>query len=73
MSAPDTNTEKQAEKHKAPLRLGIMLPIIAVLILFLVFAVTMFVGGDDPEGADVQVDGSGNVVDESPAAEPAAD
>ena len=67
MSAPDTNTEKQAEKHKAPLRMGIMLPIIAVVILFLVFAVTQFVGGDDPEGADVQVDGSGEVVDEAPA------
>ena len=70
MSAPDTNTDKQAEKHKAPLRMGIMLPILAVLVLFLVFMASQFLGGDDPEGADVQVDGSGEVVDE---AAPAAD
>ena len=69
MSAPDTNTEKQAKAHKAPLRMGIALPIIAVLVLFLVFIATQFLSGDDPEGADVQVDGSGDVVDGAPAAD----
>ena len=62
MSAPDTNTEKQKERHKAPLRFGIALPIIAVVALFLVFAVAMFLGGDDPEGADTQIEaGTGEV------------
>ena len=73
MSAPDTNTEKQKERHKAPLRFGIALPIIAVVALFVVFAVAMFLRGDDPVGADTQVDGSGEVVDGTATEAPAAD
>ncbi len=72
MSAPDTDTEKQKDRHKAPLRFGIALPIIAVVALFVVFVLVMFLRGEDPVGADAQVDGSGEVVD-APAVAPAAD
>lgn len=63
MSAPDTDTEKQAEKHKAPLRMGIVFPILwgvgllAVFVLFIVFS------GDSPEGADEQVETPAVVAD----------
>lgn len=56
MSAPDTNTEKQEKAHKAPLRIGILLPLAFVAIIAVVtfFAVTL--GGQAPEGAETQVE-----------------
>ena len=69
MSAPDTNTEKQKDAHKAPLRLGIVLPIVFALGLAVVVFVAMFLRGDDPEGADAVVDGRSGEVTEVPATE----
>lgn len=68
MSAPDTNTEKQAEKHKAPLRMGIMFPILWGVGLLVVFVLFMVFSGDSPEGADEAVDSrTGDVVDQPTA------
>ena len=64
MSAPDTDTEKQKEAHKAPLRFGIALPIIFALTLLVVLFVVVFLRGGDPEGAEERVDGrTGDVVE----------
>ena len=64
MSAPDTDTEKQAKAHRGPLRLGIMLPVLFALVLLLVLFVTVFLRGDNPEGADQQIDArTGDVVE----------
>ena len=68
MSAPDTNTEKQAEAHKAPIRFGIILPIVFAVGLLAVLIVVMFLRGNDPETATDQVDSrTGDVVDTQPA------
>ena len=56
MSAPDTNTEKQERRHKTPL-MGIWIGMGAVLLLLAVFVAFNILGGDDPVGADEQVDG----------------
>ena len=70
MSAPDTDTEKQEKAHRAPLRLGIMLPVLFALTLLAVLFVAMFLGGDDPEGAETQVDArTGDVVEGEAATE----
>ena len=70
MSAPDTNTEKQKEAHKGPLSMGIALPIVAVVGLFAIFVVVMFLRGSDPEGADERVDArTGDAVEAEPAAD----
>lgn len=55
MSAPDTNTEKQAKAHRGPLRAGIMFPLLWGVGLLLIFVVVMVLRGSDPEGADTQV------------------
>ena len=57
MSAPDTNTEKQEKAHKAPLRIGILLPLAFVALIAVIGLLAMFMGGDAPEGAETQVDG----------------
>lgn len=56
MSAPDTDTEKQEKAHRGPLRLGIMLPILFAVTLLAVLIVAVFLGGEEPEGAEEQVD-----------------
>ena len=56
MSAPDTNTEKQEDRHKTPL-MGIWIGMGAVLLLLVVFIFFNIAGGETPEGADEQVDG----------------
>lgn len=67
MSAPDTNTEKQEKAHRFPLRMGIALPVLFALVLLLVFFVTQFLGGSDPEGADARVDSRTDEVVETEA------
>ena len=67
MSAPDTNTEKQAEKHKASLS-GMALAVGGGVLLLILLMVFVILGGDDPEGADVQIDGrTGEVEAVAPA------
>lgn len=56
MSAPDTNTEKQKEAHKGPLRMGIAFPLLWGVGLLAIFLVVMFLRGGDPEGAEERVD-----------------
>ena len=56
MSAPDTNTEKQEERHKTPL-MGIWIGLAIVGVLLVLFIAFNILGGDDPEGADAVVDG----------------
>lgn len=56
MSAPDTNVEKQAKRHK-PSLVGIGAAVIFALVLLFAL-ITFVVGtGNTPEGADVQIDG----------------
>lgn len=57
MSAPDTNTEKQEKAHRAPLRIGILLPLAFVGIIAVIAFLAVTLGGDAPEGADAVVDG----------------
>ncbi|SDX38540.1 hypothetical protein [Litoreibacter albidus] len=56
MSAPDTNVDKQAREHKAPLVgiAGVLTFAGALLVALIIWVVSM---GGEPEGADVQVDG----------------
>lgn len=74
MSAPDTNTEKQAKAHGGALRAGIVLPLLWGVGLLLVFVVVMFLRGSEPEGAEEQVDSrTGDTVAAEGAAEEATD
>ena len=69
MSAPDTNTEKQAEKHKASLG-GMALAVGAGVLLLILLIAFVILGGDDPEGADTQIDGrTGDAEVVAPAAD----
>ena len=68
MSAPDTNTEKQVEKHKAPLG-GMAIAVGAGIILLILLITFVAVGGEEPDGANAQVDGrTGDVEATAPAA-----
>ncbi|QQA43986.1 hypothetical protein [Pelagovum pacificum] len=72
MSAPETNVDKQAKRHR-PSIVGISVVLIFVAIITVVFSVWLFAAGDEPEGADTQIDGrTGEVVsgegDTAPAA-----
>lgn len=63
MSASNTNLETQKRRHKGPL-VGIGLVVGVVAIGFVIFFSTQFLRGDNPEGADVQVEGTtGALVD----------
>ena len=62
MSAPDTNTEKQADRHKPALG-GIKFALIWGVGLLVVFIIAMILMGDDPVGSDEQVDGRTGVVE----------
>ena len=64
MSAPDTDPEKQAKRHRPSL---IGMGIVVVLALAMLLALITFVvdRGGAPEGAEEQVDGrTGEVVDQ---------
>ena len=68
MSAPDTNTEKQAEKHKAPLG-GMAIAVGGAVLLLILLIIFLIFSGNDPEGANTQVDGrTGDVEATAPAA-----
>ncbi len=61
MSAPHTDIEKQAEKHRGPLR-GMFAVVLFALLLLLVLAFWVFGRGGTPEGAQTQVQtGTGEV------------
>lgn len=62
MSAPDTNIEKQAKRHKGPL-VGIIAGLIFAGVLLFALITWMSANGNTPEGAETQVDGrTGEVV-----------
>ena len=68
MSAPDTNVEKQAEKHKGPLT-GMAAGLLFAGLLLFGLIIWVVARGGTPEGADVQIDGrtGEEVVVEEPA------
>ena len=55
MSAPDTNVDKQEKQHK-PSLLGIKGVLIFAFTLLVLFVGYVFLQGDNPEGAAVQVE-----------------
>ena len=60
MSAPDTNTEKQAKRHKPPL-IGMPAAIILATVLFIGVMIYISVGTDEEiEEPPVPVTNSGN-------------
>lgn len=70
MSAPDTNTQKQAEKHRGPLT-GMMAVVLFALVLLAVTGIVLVNRGGAPEGAAAQVDGRTGEVDAAGGADPA--
>ncbi|NDV00143.1 hypothetical protein [Pseudoroseicyclus tamaricis] len=54
MSASETNTEESAKRHKGPL-IGIGIAVAIGAIMGIAMAVTAVMRGDDPEGADQQM------------------
>ncbi|SDX96963.1 hypothetical protein [Citreimonas salinaria] len=54
MSPPDTNTEKQAKRHKPALG-GMWLGLAFVALLFIGYVVYEIVSGEEPEGAETQI------------------
>ena len=62
MSAPHTNVEKEAKRHRPPL-LGMAGVVIFALVLLALLMVWVFATGDEPEGADRQLElgGSGEI------------
>ena len=56
MSAPDTNIKKQEKNHKGSLT-GMRAVLIFAAVLLVGFIVWVVANGNEPSGADVQVDG----------------
>ena len=56
MSAPDTNTSKQAQKHRGPLN-GMFAVVLFALVLLALLAFWISGRGNDPEGA-ARIDGA---------------
>lgn len=54
MSAPDTNIDKQASRHRAPIW-GILAALAVGAVMGVAITLTA-TSGDNPEGADIQVD-----------------
>lgn len=62
MSAPNTDLEKQAKRHRGPLR-GMFAVVLFALVLLALLAFWAFGRGGDPEGAEVQIEATtGDVV-----------
>ena len=55
MSAPNTNVEKQTKRHKTPL-LGMGGAVIFATILFVGLLFWISANGNEPEGAETQVE-----------------
>lgn len=67
MSAPNTNLEKQARRHRGPLR-GMFAVVLFALVLLVILAFWAFGRGGVPQGADVQIQtGLGEVVEDDDA------
>jgi hypothetical protein len=56
MSAPQTNLEKQKQRHKGPLG-GMALVVVLALVLMVLLGAWVVWRGDSPDGADVTIDG----------------
>ncbi|SDI15557.1 hypothetical protein [Lutimaribacter saemankumensis] len=56
MSAPDTNVEKEEQKHK-PALLGIKGAIAFAAVLLVLFVGWVIVNGQSPETPDTRIDG----------------
>lgn len=63
MSAPDTNTEKQAKRHR-PSLIGMAIAVLVALGLLFVYSIYVADQGNTPEGAAEQVDGRTGVVED---------
>ena len=55
MSAPQTNVEKQARRHRGPI-VGITAGLIFATILLVGFLLVVVDRGGEPEGAETQID-----------------
>ncbi|MEJ6402595.1 hypothetical protein [Yoonia sp. 2307UL14-13] len=64
MSAPDTNVEKQTRRHR-PSLLGISVAVGFALILLCGLIIFVVERGQEPAGADDQIDGRTGAVVES--------
>ncbi|WP_116597275.1 hypothetical protein [Primorskyibacter marinus] len=64
MSAPQTNVETQEKNHRPALG-AMKFAVGAALVLFIVFVIWMFAAGDDPEGAETQIDGRTGEVEQA--------
>lgn len=63
MSAPQTNVEKEVKRHRPPLA-GFILVVSFALALLVGLIIWAFAAGDDPEGAELQME-SGVGVEEA--------
>ena len=71
MSAPDTNIEKQAKRHKGPLG-GFALIAIFIVLITAAYSIYLVSAGDAPEGTAEQIDGRTGEVVEGSSADPVA-
>lgn len=56
MSAPKTDLDKQEKQHRGPLR-GMALVVAFALALLVVLMIWISYNGNEPEGAETQIDG----------------
>jgi len=63
MSAPDTDVEKQSKRHR-PALIGIVAAAVFGVLMMIVLTLFVFARGDEPEGADVQIDGRTGIAEE---------
>ena len=54
MSAPDSDLERQAKRHRGPLR-GMFAVVLFALVLLAILAIWVVMRGGTPEGAETQV------------------
>ena len=63
MSAPDTNTERQAKRHR-PALVGMAVAVLVALALLFAYSIYVAEDGNTPQGAEEQVDGRTGVVED---------
>ena len=56
MSAPKTDLDKQEKRHRGPLR-GMAVVVAFALVLLVVLITWISANGNEPEGAETQIDG----------------